>query len=213
MKPTIFYIYDALCGWCYGFSPVITEFYARHKDDYNFQVLSGGMVTGSRVGPVSQVAGYIIEAHKQVEELTGVEFGEAFLEEVLPTNEIFTSVPAAMAMALVRDQKPDLQIPYAARIQKAIYYEGMPPADWTTYGECAADFGFNAQEFAEKMQHPKLQELVAEEFKVVQHWGVQGFPAVVLQDSQKAYALARGYTKLEDLEAVLERIMAEISEP
>lgn len=210
MKPTIYYVYDALCGWCYGFSPVITEFYEKHKDEFNFQVLSGGMVTGSRIGPVSQVAGYISDAYQQVEELTGVEFGEAFLEELLPTNEIFTSEPAAMAMALVRDQKPALQIPFATRLQKAIYYEGMPPADWMTYGQCAAEFGFDAEEFAEKMQHPKLKELVAEEFNVVQHWGIQGFPTMVLQEGEKAYALARGYTKLEDLEAVLEKVVGEL---
>ncbi len=201
-KPTLFYIYDPLCGWCYGFSPVIQKFYEAHKEDFNFQVLSGGMVTGSRVGPVSQVAGYIKDAYKQVEETTGVKFGEGFLEELMETNEIFTSVPGAMAMALFRSQKPADQIAFAARIQKAIYDQGLPPAEWSTYGTCAADFGLNADEFAEKMQHPKLQELVAEEFNVVQQWGIQGFPTVVLQTGNTAYPLTRGYCKHEQLEEV-----------
>ncbi|MDZ7846635.1 MAG: DsbA family protein [Owenweeksia sp.] len=173
----VYDIYDALCGWCYGFSDIITTFKQKHQGQYNFKVLSGGLVTGERVGPIGVVAGYIKEAHKQVEERTGAKFGDAFLTGVLePGEEIFDSVPAAMAMGLFRNQVPDKQVEFAARIQKAIYSEGLPPTEWTTFGKCAADFGLKPDEFAEKMQHPKLKELAQEEFKVVQHWGVRRFP-------------------------------------
>jgi len=205
-KPTIFYIYDPLCGWCYGFSPVIKQFHEQHRENYNFQVLSGGMVTGSRVGPVSQVASYIKDAYKQVEEKTGVKFGQGFLEDLMETNEIFTSLPGAQAMALMRSQMPEKQIQFAGRIQEAIYDEGLPPAEWMTYGKCAADFGLKEDEFAEKMQHPKLVELANEEFNVVQQWGIQGFPTVVVQKDGKAYPIARGYTSYENLEAMRQKV-------
>ena len=32
MQPVIYYCYDAYCGWCYGFSPVIKKIADEYKD-------------------------------------------------------------------------------------------------------------------------------------------------------------------------------------
>ncbi len=210
-KHTIFYVYDALCGWCYGFSPVINEFYENHKDDFNFRVLSGGMVTGDRIGPISEVASYIKEGHINIQDRTGIKFGEPFLQKLFnESNEIYTSVPAGMALALFRTQQPENELAFATRMQNAIYYEGMPPADWNTYGKCASEFGLNANEFAEKMQNAKLLELTQQEFKVVANWGIKGFPTVLLQKGEKAYVMSRGYSSADEMEATLDKILLEI---
>ena len=208
-KPTIYYLYDALCGWCYGFSPVINELYDQYHEKVDFKVLSGGLVTGSRVGPIGVVAGYIKEAYKNVEEKTGVKFGEAFLSEVLePGTEQFTSIPPALAMALFRNQLPNKQLSFATRIQKAIYGEGMAPSEWTTYGQLAAEFGLNAIEFAEKMQHPKLEELIHEEFKIPEQWGINGFPALVFQDINGASLISHGYQAYDEVAKAVETAMS-----
>ncbi len=209
-KPTIYYAYDALCGWCYGFSDVMTEFYERNAHKYNFHVLSGGMVTGERIGPIGEVAGYIKEAYLTVENATGVKFGEAFLAELDKGEAIFTSIPAAKAMALFRSQKPDEMIAFAARLQKAIYEEGLPPAELSTYGTCAADFNLDAAAFEENMQLEKIDQLIIEEFKTVANWGITGFPCVIYKDDDKAYMVARGYTPLNVLEETVENVKAEI---
>ena len=210
-KPTIFYVYDVLCGWCYGFSNVISEFYTHHKDEYNFRVLSGGMVTGDRIGPISEVATFIKEAYTTVEERTGAKFGDPFLKKLFDgSSEIFTSVPGAMALALFRTQQPENELAFATRMQRAIYYNGMPPADWNTYGHCAAEFGLNGNEFAEKMQNQKLLELTQQEFKVVSNWGIKGFPSVLLQKGQQAFLMSRGYSSLQEMEQILEKVELEI---
>lgn len=211
-KPTIFYVYDALCGWCYGFSNVINEFYDKYKDDYNFRVLSGGMVTGDRIGPISEVASFIKDAYTTVEERTGVNFGDPFLQKLFnDSSEVFTSVPSAMALALFRTQQPENELAFATRMQRAIYYDGMPPADWNTYGRCAEEFGLNATEFADKMQNQKLLELTQQEFKVVSNWGIKGFPSVLLQKGQQAFLITRGYSSLPEMESTLEKVEAEIN--
>ncbi len=207
-NPTIYYLYDALCGWCYGFSPVINQIHAEYKDRINFKVLSGGLVTGSQVGPIGVVAGYIKEAYKNVEEASGIKFGQKFLEEVLePGTEQFTSIPPALAMALFRNQLPEKQLEFATRIQEAIYGDGMPPSEWTTYGQLAGEFGLNATEFAEKMQHPKLEEVIFEEFKIPEQWGIHGFPALVFQDDRGASLLSHGFKRYEEVRDKLETMI------
>lgn len=206
-RPVIYYIYDALCGWCYGFSPVISKFHEAHKDDFEFRVISGGMILGEREGPIGEVAGYIKEAYKQVEETTGVKFGEGFLKNILePGNAEFTSLPSALAMATFRLYQPDNAIAFASRMQEAIYNEGWPPAEAKTYGHCAEDFGMNADDFMRLMVDKKKLELVQEEFKLVQKWGIQGFPAMVYQKKEQGYLLNRGYVPFEQLEKGLEQV-------
>lgn len=210
-KPTIFYVYDALCGWSYGFTPVINAFYENHKEDYNFRVLSGGMVTGDRIGSISEVASFIIEGHVNIQDRTGIKFGEPFLQKLYnESSEVFTSVPPAMALALFRTQQPENELAFATRMQNAIYYEGMPPADWNTYGKCASEFGLNANDFAEKLQNQKLLQLTQQEFQVVSNWGIKGFPTVVLQKGEKAYVITRGYSSIDEMEDVLDKIQLEI---
>lgn len=70
MTPTIYYCYDAYCGWCYGFSPVIKQLSELYADRMAFEVLSGGMILPDTPRHIGAVAGYISEAYKVVEETT-----------------------------------------------------------------------------------------------------------------------------------------------
>ena len=66
---TIIYCYDAYCGWCYGFSPVIRRLSHEYAHQLNFEVLSGGMILHEKPLAISVTARYIQNAYKKVEEL------------------------------------------------------------------------------------------------------------------------------------------------
>ncbi len=44
------YVFDAYCGWSYGFAPTLAELVRRHPD-LDVEVVSGGLFTGSRRVP------------------------------------------------------------------------------------------------------------------------------------------------------------------
>jgi len=210
-KPTIYYIYDALCGWCYGFSPVIQKFQEKYRDQYKFNVLSGGMVLGDREGPIGEVASYIKDAYKRVEETSGIKFGKAFLEVLEEGSAKISSLPPSVAMAVFKSFKPDEAIAFAAKLQKAIYYEGLPVAEMSTYINCIKEFDIDVEAFEKMMTDQKFLELAKEEFKVVAHWGIQGFPSVVYMKDQHAYLIARGFAPIEKLEETIKNVEAEIA--
>ena len=83
MKDQILYLFDPLCGWCYGFSHTILSFYKSKKDEFDFVTIPGGMVTGGRVGPISQMEDYISKSYPKVEKMTGIKFGESYTEGLL----------------------------------------------------------------------------------------------------------------------------------
>jgi putative protein-disulfide isomerase len=205
---TLIYIYDALCGWCYGFSPVMQQLHEKYKYELNFTVLSGGMVTGERVGPIGQVAGYIREAYKTVEAHTGVQFGEGFLNGILKEGKaIFNSVPPGIALTAFKSFQPENAVAFAHTLQKAIYYDGIEPEHVGAYGKYAAQYGVDETLFLQKMIDSDIQKETFAEFEQVAKWGVRGFPTVLVGTPEKLYLLASGYTPFEQLEEMVQQVL------
>ncbi|WP_033408307.1 DsbA family protein [Psychroflexus tropicus] len=197
---TIVYVYDALCGWCYGFSPVIMKLQEEYKPALTIEVISGGMITGSRIGPIGEVTSYIKSAYKTVEARCDVKFGEGFLNHTLADGKaVFTSVPPAIALSIIKHLKPDHSLSFATALQKAIYHTGISPDDLEAYAALASDYGIDAQFFIEKMQDPVYNQMAKEDFKRSVDLGVKGFPTVFVKQDEDYSEVCRGYLSYKDL--------------
>jgi len=206
-RPKIVYIYDALCGWCYGFSDVLSELYDNYKDTIDFDVLSGGLFVGERVGPINQVAGYIKKgAYKRVEETTGVMFGKAFIEGLDKEPEmIMESIWPAVALCIVKEEQPNKVFEFASILKKAFYHDNLNPVDSVGYGPLAAKIGLDADDFNKKMGEQQYKELAVQEFEAYRGMGINGFPALVLDLEGQMMLLAQGYTPYD---AIIERLQS-----
>jgi putative protein-disulfide isomerase len=207
----LIYIYDALCGWCYGFSPVMKAIAERYRNQLDIAVLSGGMITGEREGPIGVVAPYIKSAYVTVEQTTGVRFGEQFLQGVLEQGTAyFSSVKPALALATFRHHKLEQSLAFAHALHTAIYYDGIEPNETQHYGRYAASFGLDASAFVAQMLTPQTHAAIQAEFHLTAQLGISGFPTLLLQDGEQLYLLTQGYvqeTTLTDrINALLERI-------
>lgn len=203
-----FYFFDVLCGWCYGFSPVIRQLYERFKDQVEFTAVSGGMVTGDRAGPVAEMAPYLRQAYQRVEEVTGVKFGDGFLEGTLNNKDaIFSSWKPAIALAVFRTYHRKKTIPFAGALQRGVYYDGMLPDEWDSYGPYAQEFGIPAAEFIEKMKQPRYRESAEQDFSITADFGINGFPTLMLSSDEKLYVLSKGYAPLEPLADKIEELL------
>ncbi len=207
-RPTFFYVYDALCGWCYGFSPVMKAFFETHRDAYDFKVVSGGMVMGDRSGPIGEVASYIKGAHKQVEERAGVKFGDAFLNGLLEEGTAqFSSLQPAIAMSVFRSFKPSEQVPFAHDLQSMIYSDGIGPEEIGHYGEIAARYGISKEEFNLAMSNEELIKDAYGDFEIARQLDVRGFPSAFIHRGDTFYMVVHGFCEKELLERRVEKVM------
>lgn len=206
---TVIYVYDALCGWCYGFSPVIQQLQQNHPD-ITIEVLSGGMITGDRIGPLIDVAPYIRSAYKDVENASGVKFGQPFLEELFGEAQMYmTSIPAARALAAFRILQPDgNQLRFAARIQKAIYGEGMHPDDEDGFGNLVTEFGLDKARFLDVMRSDDAAKAADADMQRSSQMGVTGFPTVFVQHNNQLSIISRGYKDYASLEQSLQGVVS-----
>ncbi len=207
-KAKIIYVYDALCGWCYGFSPVITAVHEKYGDELAFEVISGGMITGKRIGPIGEVAPYISWAYKEVENTTGVEFGEGFLEGVLKDGKtVFSSIKPAVALSVFKTWLPGKAVEFAGTLQKAVYFDGIAPEQAEAYGPYAEAYGIPAGEFVEKMKDEAYLKLAEKDFQKSAALEVNGFPSVFFVQGDTAWLIARGYTPFEPLDERIQKLL------
>ena len=124
MKPKIIYIYDPLCGWCYGFSPVIRKLEQEYSESIDFDILSGGMVIGDREGLIGDKADYILSVIPRLEEYTGVTMGEAYKTKLKDKSLYQSSMKPCIALEVFKSFNTKDAITFASDLQKAQYVEG-----------------------------------------------------------------------------------------
>ena len=215
MQPTVYYCYDAYCGWCYGFSPVIKRIAEEWKDKLVFEVLSGGMIPKEAARPVGTMAGYISQAYKTVEEMTGIRFGEDFLWHMFNPDQsdwVMHSEKSAAALCIFKEIHPNLQVAFAADLQYALNYEGRDLTDDEAYRHLLVKYGIPEQTFYSRLNSETYIEKAHYEFSLCKQLQVTGCPQVLIQSGdQKFYLLARGYTDFETLNNRVRAVMAEIA--
>ena len=210
MQHKLIYIYDALCGWCYGFSPVMQQLHEKYVDRIEFEVLSGGMIMGLRAGPIGEVAAYIGKAYPDVENGTGIKFGQPFLENILaPGAAIFSSEMPGIALTVFRKHKPEMVVEFAHTLQNALYRNGIELSVLENYRLLVEKFGLKAEGFLAEMQTEENRYETLMEFQTIANWGVNGYPSVLLKPAheEQYYMIARGYTPLERLDEVIGKIL------
>lgn len=213
MKPILFYCYDAYCGWCYGFSRVMTQI-ANHFPDLQIEVLSGGMILPEEPVHISATAGYIQSAYKTVEEYSGVSFGPDYLWHI--NNPDLSdwyphSEKPAIALSIFKEIYPEKQAEFAADLQKALHVEGRDLTDDEAYKHLLEKYSIQPELFYERLKSEEYKEKANYEFALVKQLQVTGYPCVLLQESEtKFHLLARGYTPYPDLKARLERALQSI---
>jgi putative protein-disulfide isomerase len=215
MKPTIYYCYDAYCGWCYGFSPVISRIFQEYRSTIAFEVLSGGMILPAEPQPIGVMAGYIQKAYLTVEERTGIRFGEDWRWHIFHPEESDwypSSEKPAIAMCVFREYHPDLCVPFSAELQYALHYEGRDLTDDEAYRHLLEKYEIPETEFYQKLRDPAYKAKAYEEFALVQQLRVTGFPTVFLQVSdRKFYLLSQGYADYSTLKNILDKTLSEIA--
>lgn len=212
MNPILFYCYDAYCGWCYGFSPVMREIAAAHPL-LQIEVLSGGMILPEVPVPISATAGYIAKAYKTVEETTGIRFGDDYLWHInhpelsdwFPNSE-----KPAIAMCIFKEFYPGRQVEFASDLQYALHHEGRDLTDDEAYRHLLEKYSIQEETFYEKLNSEEYKEQAYYEFQLCKQLQVTGYPCVLLQvDETKFHLLARGCTDFDTLNARLTTALAE----
>lgn len=214
-KPLLIYCYDAYCGWCYGFSPVLKKLQETYGSVLDTEVLSGGMIISEKPFSIEKVAEFIAGAYTTVEKTTGVKFGEDYLWHIFNSglsDWFLSSEKPAIAMCIFKQYHPDRTFAFAADLQYAMLYEGRDLTDNEAYRHLLTKYEIPAADFFEKLASNDYRQMAFDEFDLVKKLQVTGFPALLLQTTDsRFYRIASGYTDFETVSKRIDDVLKEIN--
>ncbi|KRA88821.1 protein-disulfide isomerase [Pseudomonas sp. Root68] len=172
------YIYDPLCGWCYGAKPLVQAAQAV------LPVIAhgGGMMTGANRQKVSpQLRNYVMPHDRRIAEYSGQPFGEAYFEGLLRDHSaVFDSEPP-IAAVLAAEQMTGRGLELLGKLQSAHYVEGRRIADESVLFELAQGMGLDREAFEKAFRSADTEGHIRNSRALLAKVGGQGFPTLALE--------------------------------
>lgn len=118
------YLFDPLCGWCYGAAPVIGAL--AEDADVHLDLLPTGLFSGAGARPMDDgFAAYAWANDQRIARLTGQVFSDLYRRDVLANRtQMFDSGPATLALTAARDSGLACEVAALKAIQIARYVDG-----------------------------------------------------------------------------------------
>lgn len=182
-NPTLHYIFDPLCGWCYGAAPLVEA--ARAVPGLDIALHGGGMMTGGNRQPVTdRLRRYVMPHDERIAGLTGQPFGDDYFNGLLrDEGAVFDSEPPTTAI-LAAQTLAGRGLDLLKRIQRAHYVQGLRIADPAVLQSLAADIGLDPEAFRAAYaaaQGAETAAHIAASRKLLAQVGGSGFPTLALE--------------------------------
>ncbi|SIP91436.1 DsbA family protein [Pseudacidovorax sp. RU35E] len=190
MTPTLHYIFDPLCGWCYGAGPALAALAAAPGLTVRLQ--PSGLFSEGGARPMDDdFAAYAWSNDQRIAHLTGQPFSERYRDQVLANRQQrFDSGPATLALTAVALTAPQREADALKAIQQARYVEGRDITDIDTLAAILASLG--PDDAVAHLRQPDIALLTANQQRLTQaqammrQAGAGGVPTFILErDGQR----------------------------
>ncbi|PGH56018.1 protein-disulfide isomerase [Azospirillum palustre] len=141
---TVTYLFDPLCGWCYGASPAMASL--SDVEDLALELLPTGLFSGAGARPLDDgFAAHAWAYDQRIHALTGQVFSEHYRTGVLgDRSQRIDSGPATLALTAVALTAPDREFAALAAIQSARYADGLDITAAATLTDILTGLGLDA---------------------------------------------------------------------
>ncbi|PWJ54928.1 putative protein-disulfide isomerase [Quadrisphaera granulorum] len=171
------YVFDAYCGWCYGFGASVREL--AQTADVDIEVISGGLFSGPRASSLSAHP-YIPEANARISALTGAQFGPGYQRAVADGTLHMDSDDAGRGLVALKTVAPQRrQVELAGALQRAFYVDGLSLSSPQTYRVIAEREGLDADALVAAFEDPATDAAAAAERQRARALGVDSYPTLL----------------------------------
>ncbi|WP_372026319.1 DsbA family protein [Tistrella mobilis] len=198
---SVTWLFDPLCGWCYGAAPAIRRL--AGQAGITLDPFPVGLFAGTGAFPMNEgFARHAWSADQRIARLSGQPFTEAYRRMVLgATGGRVDSGPATIALTAVRLGAPageslTQELAALEAIQRARYVDGLDNADRGVIAGVLDGLGMAAA--AARFQAPDPALLAADRARIaagreaMRRMGVRGVPALILDKGAGARLLDAG---------------------
>ncbi|WP_373746066.1 MULTISPECIES: DsbA family protein [Neisseria] len=175
----LYYLFDPLCGWCYGAKTAIEAVAAR----FPVELVPTGLFYRSGRVMDADFAQYAWNNDERIERLTGQPFSTAYRENVLQGGGRFDSENSLLALTAVRETAPEKELALLGALQTARYVDGRDNADWGVIADVMQSQGLG--DVVPKLHDPKTEQALLARInfgqQLVRRLGTSGVPQLAAE--------------------------------
>lgn len=195
--PTIIYIADPMCSWCWGFTPVLERIEETYRDRIVIDPVVGGLRPGTKEPLNDELRETILHHWHEVNKASGQPFGFDFN---VGDDFVYDTEPPCRAVVAVRGIRPEATLDYFHALHKAFYVDNLNITKTEVLADLAETFDIQREEFIARFELPETQEETFNDFARARSMGINGFPAAVVRKDEKLQLLTYGYVSFEDIQ-------------
>jgi putative protein-disulfide isomerase len=207
MLTTITYLFDPLCGWCYGATPALDKLAATPGIGLN--LAPTGLFSGEGARPMNAgFASYAWSNDQRIARLSGQVFSDAYRRNCLLASGVsFDSGPATLALMAVTLGDPAREWAALKAIQKARYVGGRDITKLSVLAEILQELGLG--EAADRVATPDESLLMANRARIadaraeMRQSAAEGVPALRIGDERRLVRANELFSNLDGLIAGL----------
>lgn len=174
-KPVLYYIYDPMCSWCWGYRPTWLLLQKNLESLVQIKTRVGGLAEDSTVPMPDEMQGFLQQTWHKISAELGTQFNFDFWSQCKPKRSTYPSCRAAI---IARKYQKEQEMCLA--IQEAYYLQAQNPSELETLIKIADSIGLDADMFAKQIISDELNLQLDNEIKEVRRMPIQGFPSLVL---------------------------------
>lgn len=182
----ITYLFDPLCGWCYGASGIMRELSSR--PEIEVELAPTGLFSGRGARPLdAQLAAFAWSNDLRIAALTGRTFTGEYREQVLgKQGGMLDSTLATLALTAVKLTAPGAELDVLRLIQEARYIRGLDVTENFVLIDALKNAGFGAaaallRASDERLLEANRRRLVSAR-ALKDEFRVDGVPALIVDD-------------------------------
>ena len=184
MNTIVTYLFDPLCGWCYGASPMIQKL--AQQSSLTLELAPTGLFAGVN-GRVMDAtfANYAWSNDLRIGKMSGQQFSEQYRSQVLgQSGGVLDSEAATLAMTAVALTEPHRELEALKQLQEARYIDGLDVTARSIVEELLRNAGLTAAAdqlasgSAELSQRNDARLQHAQ--RLMQTFGAAGVPALIV---------------------------------
>ncbi|PDS78894.1 DsbA family protein [Rhizobium sp. L43] len=215
-KAHITYLFDPLCGWCYGASPVLRQLAAI--PGLTLVLAPTGLFSGTGARRMdTQFAAFAWSNDERIAQLTGQRFTDGYRNQVLAKGGMLDSGLATLAITAVALTVPARELDALSQIQEARYVSGRDITDMPEIRNILENAGLGVA--SGRLEVPDADLLAANRQRIeaaralMKEFHIDGVPGLVVDDGQRRRLIgARDLFGNPDLIARLSDMGASLSE-
>ena len=202
-SPTLIYVGDPMCSWCYGFAPELAETIEQFGDKIQVRLVMGGLRPYNHE-QINTMKDFLKEHWEHVNQASNQPFDYSILDD---PDFVYDTEPPSRAVLAVRKLHPQVEYNFFQDVQELFYAKNKHTNVAENYYPLLDKYSIDKESFTEAFHSDELKQLTKADFEKASQLNIRGFPSILLLEDGKYTLVSNGYTKSKELISRIEKIM------